>query len=233
MPSTVFDLLDREWDRLARDERSAAALRAWATDEPVLDAFGDLGELSGFTRSAPSPEADRVLAALARRAPGDDLAARVLLQLLLPGCRAAARRLATEHDDPDERAAVVVAAAYGRIRTYPAERRPAAIAPNVILDTTKWARRALRSPSHTSDQTPIDELHEVACVDAPHAADELLAVLDEAVSRGIVDRDDAQVVALTRIAGEPIARLAAERRCHPGSLRRRREQAERALATVA
>src|SRR5512139_494607 len=98
----VFDLLDREWRRLSVDRPARRRLRA------VCQAAGgaaSLGDVERFVRAAHPADADRVLLALVRRAvDGDALAARVLLQLLLPGTRALARRW-WALGDADERAA--------------------------------------------------------------------------------------------------------------------------------
>ena len=64
-----------------------------------------------------------LLALVSRAIDGDGLAARVLLQLLLPDTRALARRW-WALGDPDERAAAAVTAVYHRIRHYPLARRP-------------------------------------------------------------------------------------------------------------
>jgi len=233
VPTTVFDQLDREWQHLATSVAFTASLSRWAASEPALARFTDCADIARFTTTAAPGPVDEVLAALARVAAMDALAARVLLQLLLPGCRAVARRLATLECDPQERAAVVVAAAYARIRTYPAASRPAAIAPNIVLDTAKTARRWLR---RSDAAEPIDSVVNLA--DTPteveaHPAVELLAILADAVRAEVIDADAARVVALSRISDQPITRLATERRCHPGSLRRRRHAAELALGAVA
>lgn len=91
-----------------------------------------LADLHDFVKRAEPVAADRVLIELARAADADDLAARVLLQLLLPGTRRLASRW-WALGDPEERAAAAVSAVYGRIRCYPFERRPQRIAANVLL----------------------------------------------------------------------------------------------------
>ncbi|MGH2602065.1 MAG: hypothetical protein ACRDJ9_22095, partial [Dehalococcoidia bacterium] len=86
---SVFDLLDREWVRL-RDDRAVARHLP-----EVCKAAGraeSLASVERFVRTAPPPDVDKVLVALAAGAIHEDrLAARVLLQLLLPGVRRLAR----------------------------------------------------------------------------------------------------------------------------------------------
>lgn len=82
--ATVFDELDREWRRLARDAAAARELAGVCS----LAAARTLGELEAWVRSASPADADRVLFALVSVAvDGSQLAGRVLLQLLQPGVR--------------------------------------------------------------------------------------------------------------------------------------------------
>ena len=138
----MFDLLDDEWRRLSADRGAARRLR----DVCEPPAGRCRSPTSSASSGRPHPaDADRVLLALVRRAvAGDALAARVLLQLLLPGTRALARRW-WALGDADERAAAAVTAVYHRIRRYPIERRPGRVAANILLDAAQELRRAVPS----------------------------------------------------------------------------------------
>ena len=127
----AFDALDRDWTILVRSPEAGAALERWR-DAPALVAT-DLDTLVARIWAATKTDADRACAALAERAPADATAARVLLQLLRPGLRNLGRRLALggSFDDVDQD---LLAIAWERIRTYPIDRRPAAISANILLD---------------------------------------------------------------------------------------------------
>src|SRR5687767_6950205 len=86
---SVFTQLDREWIALARRAATAAAL----TDACTLAGVSSAERLVTAMRRAAPSDADPVMAHLAGRARGGcAIAARALLQLLLPGtCRLAAR----------------------------------------------------------------------------------------------------------------------------------------------
>jgi DNA-directed RNA polymerase specialized sigma24 family protein len=130
----LFRALDEEW-RLAVGGASArAAGQRWAAD-PVLGDFpGVAGVVAALRGCADDPDrADRLLAALAARAGTDDVALRAMLQALLPGLVNVAKRLGGGRVD-DELEADVIAEAVHRIRRYPLQRRPRAIAANVQLD---------------------------------------------------------------------------------------------------
>lgn len=218
----LFDQLDREWAwLLRRDPRPASLTGALAAAEA-----SSLGELHGFVKQAPPDAADRVLIELARRAGTEDLAARVLLQLLLPGTRRLASRW-WALGEPEERAAAAVTAVYGRIRRYPFERRPQWIAANVLLDAAhdlrRTAGRTLAFPAAgLPDSGPVVPVE-------PHPAEELATLLTDAVRFGVIARTDAQLVAATRIAGHRLADLAAARGTPLRTLQGRRRRAETAL----
>jgi hypothetical protein len=136
--ANVFELLDREWERLAVNRQAARQLPEVCR---LATGAACLGDVEGFVRRADPASADRVLVALVRRAVDEDaLAARALLQLLLPGIRQLARRWWAVGDE-DERAAAAVAAVYHRIRSYPLARRPARVAANVLMDAAHELRR--------------------------------------------------------------------------------------------
>jgi len=79
---SVIERLEGEWERLAVDRRAARRLRAVCE---AAEGAETLGEVKQYVCQAEPADADRVLLALVRRAgEGEPLAARVLLQLLLP-----------------------------------------------------------------------------------------------------------------------------------------------------
>ena len=227
--SSVFDLLDLEWQHLRADRSAARRLR------PVCELAGagvrTLAELEAHVRGADPATADRILLALVTRTIDHDdaLAARVLLQLLLPGTRNLARRWWALGDN-DERAAAAVAAVYGRIRRYPLARRPGRIAANVLLDAARDLRRSVpRAASYATEDLGAllddqdDDLR-------PGPAGELAEVLTDAVDAGVLDLRDARLIAQTRIAGARVADLATHTRLGSRTLWDHRQRAERRLA---
>jgi hypothetical protein len=233
----VFDLLDREWARLSGDRAAARRLA------PVCQLGGDLrtlGDLERHVRTADPADADRILLALVTRVVDHDdhLAARVLLQLLLPGTRNLARRW-WALGDHDERAAAAVGAVYDRIRTYPLARRPGRVAANILLDAARELRRSV--PRLAMVVTPDPAVHDRRAEDRSdggggagpaHAALELAAALEDAVEAGVIDRRDAQLIAQSRIGGRRIADLAAHHRVGSRTLWDRRHRAEQRLAAA-
>jgi hypothetical protein len=93
----ILQLLDAEWPRIATSPQARRALIRWANDHEALAGMRDLHDVLRCRRD---PQvANEVHQALARSAATDQLAARTLLQILLPGL---VRLVGTVgHDDPD------------------------------------------------------------------------------------------------------------------------------------
>lgn len=225
----VIDQLDDEWRVLVHSRELRRSLRSWAREDRAL-AFSSPARLVAEVerRDRHPRHADVVLAALARRAPTDDLAARTLLQLLLPGCKAMVRRY--HFGEPDERAGFVVSAAWDRIRTYPFDRRPAKIAANVLLDVRQRLLRGLHRPE--ARDMALEDLPESTLPTPEGSQDpgaESVAMLGWAVRQGHLDREAAHLIVLTRLGGFEVNELAARQGTKPQTLRRRRLRAEERL----
>jgi hypothetical protein len=229
---SVVELLDREWGRLAADPRAAQRLPDVCRS---AGAASSLAAVERFVRSADPPAADAVLVALAARAvEGDELAARVLLQLLMPGVRRLARTW-WALGEPEERAAAAVAAVYDRIRRYPLARRPRRIAANVLMDAASDLRRAARgAAAPAAEDCRADRPGwEPVAAEPEHPALELADVLAEAVRAGVVSAADAELIAASRIAGVPLAEIAERRGAKLRTLQWRRRRAEATLSASA
>jgi hypothetical protein len=224
MTTSVFEMLESEWARL-RTDRSAA--RRLAEVCAMAGGARSLGEVEAHVRSAGPEDADALLLALVRLAvDGDGLAARVLLQLLLPGTRNLARRW-WALGDHEERAAAAVTAVWQRICRYPVVRRPGRVAANILMDAARELRRSLPRVVVSLSDEPGPEPHR-----AEHAAVELAEVLLDAVDDGVLDRDDAMLIARSRIAGHRVADIAAHRQLSGRTLWDRRQRAEQALVAA-
>jgi hypothetical protein len=155
--------------------------------------------------------------------PSEELAARTLLQALLPGLISmAAGKAPREPVALDE----LVGLAWERIRTYPSTRE-GSVAGNVLLDVRKRFARARVGGGRV---IPICTWAEAAVEDAPNfdrAA--VLGLLREGRERGILEENDLELIVRTRMYDVPIAEVAADHGEDAKSLGRRRWRAEEAL----
>ena len=133
----VLRQLDREWERIGGSARGRVALRRWAESEPALVDMRSLAEVVERINERGNPKgSDAMLFALVRVAATEDLAARTVLQAMMPSVKNLTVKFCTCGAwCPEETAAVVAAAMWERIRSYPIERRPAKVAANLTLDT--------------------------------------------------------------------------------------------------
>lgn len=225
---SVFTQLDREWIALirrpstARELAAACAMAGAATPEQLVAAV---------RRSAPEA-ADPVMAHLARQAlDGSDIAARTLLQLLLPGtCRLAARWWAL--GSSEERAAAAVAAVYARIRRYPLDRRPRKIAANILLDANQdLARLARRAVADRQSVAPLEPRLVRGRLEEPEPTpgEELRDVIEDAVAAGRVPSQWAALIVATHIEGDDLPSIARRTGTPVRTLQWRRRAAVAAL----
>lgn len=222
---TLFDRLDEEWADVVRRAAAAGVPARWASEDEALAPFAaglDVLVAATEDRGRSAKAKDRVLVGLARRVEVDEVAARTLVQVLLPGARALARRLGWM-GSPAVCAGLVVPELWVRVRTYPVERRPARVAANVLADV---GQVLLRSEGRSRvELVPLDEVDEADLVaevdDGRVAADELLGVLAAAVAAGRLPAHAARLIATTRVFDVSCAGWVCVADCGPSWPRRR------------
>lgn len=237
MSRTAFAALDRDWALLCRSPEAAAALAQWSeTPELRCPDFDTLVERIWRANKA---DADAALRELARRAPTETLAARVVLQALRPGLRNLGRRMALggAFDDVDHH---LVAIAWEVIRTYPADRRPTSVAANILWDVRKRYVRSAAADTHTvplecaaAEGAAVEPSAENVAIDAePASLRRAHARLRAAVDAGVISPRSAAVVWRTRIQDYDETQVAAELGVNVRTMQRRRQRAERTLAAA-
>ncbi len=145
----IGQALDKEWDQMARSEAADEAARDWGEVEPALAGLSCVQDV--LDRRLDPKAAPGVMAALARLAPTDRIAARTLLQALLPGLACLTQDIGGGDADALDH---VVALAWERIRTYPPG-RPGSVPGRVLYDVRKTrsprlGRQARRSSRKTA-----------------------------------------------------------------------------------
>jgi DNA-directed RNA polymerase specialized sigma24 family protein len=220
-----IDVWERDWQRELHRPAMRSQFRAWQDTDAALSRFEDVRALLHFLRGRGSRvEKDAVLSALLTRARWEPLAARVVLEAILPGLKKLSGRLLTDSREREELWSAVMACAWERIRTYPVERRPRRVAANLLLDTLRGTLAALSTRRSPDTQTFPAQL------EAPPPCDsDVDALLAQAVAAGAVSEDEAELILLTRIDGASLKVLAADRGLSFDTLKHRRHRAERRL----
>ena len=212
-----FDALDSDWAMLCRHHRRSTVIARWARQEPALAGATRLGDVippAGVDRGP----ACRALARLT--AAGDDLAARAMLQILVPGLvRLAARWCPTLGGMPAAGCEVLARAAgyIGHLRQAEIRCSPAGyILRSVnrdLVDETRLAAtiRDQLAPADPDDDTtppagaPVAPSAEDAAITGPL----LWSALTDAARGGTVPKEAARLVWL-HAAGHSVPSVAKE-----------------------
>ena len=231
MTADLFDQLDREWPDFARSRAARAALSSWQLEHPRLGRFTALDPLRAELARGASPDRAELIRTTAQLAKIDPTARRLALQVMVPGLARVARSYRGRWD-PDETAATVVHYALERLANWNTD-RPVFFAAAIVLDANRELfvahRRDQERHAAYGTLAPFEDALTVPEVVEATASDTLADLLADVVADRRLDPSDAELIYLTRIAGEPTHLVAAQRGLHPGTLRTHRRQAEHAF----
>jgi RNA polymerase sigma factor (sigma-70 family) len=181
--------LGLEWTRLSTRPRLVARAATWQLADDPPESLDDVLTAVGYATD-PSPEAERRLRRLVLIARDDELAARVVIQRILPGLLAVVRRRRGACEQVCEE---LLGAAWIAIRTFNPERSPRSIAAALISDADYNAFRA-QQRRRSSSEHPVDtQLHEQADTVEPTACEQLAELLADAADAG-VEREELELV---------------------------------------
>jgi hypothetical protein len=124
-----------EWAAMCGNRRLLRAVNGWGLPGLPINHLDELLVRSGLEGRPDDDDADHYLALIQRRASHDELAARVMLQRLMPAMLSIATKRGPITDNGTIGAfEMVVSAAWVVIRRYPIERRPVHVAGNLVRD---------------------------------------------------------------------------------------------------
>ena len=223
--------LQRDWDRLCTSRTALSSAREWDLGVGTFDTLDELVVLlGGRVRGVRGAhDDDHVLGQLVRIARSDELAARVLLQRLLPGLATMTRRHSWSFSEELDGFADVLTHAWTVVRTFDIDRCPTYVASNLIRRVEyhtyrKPHRRRMvcvpvdtslldLEPAGSGAGDPADHVH-----DDP--ATELAEVLALAARAGLPPEDVELARRLGR--GESTTQLAQEWQVTDRTIRNRR-----------
>ncbi len=222
--------LEHEWVRICRRPANVRRARGWQVTDIEFSSLQELLVIAGA--GAAGPEQETVLRRLLVVAAGDDLAARVLLQRMLPILMRA------NHRRPNGMSADVgidelLGAAWIAIRTFDQRRRPSCLVPALVHDAVYRAflvetrRRDLRREVVVE----LLEHHPDAGDGRARTMVELRLLLLEAQQAG-VSPVDLEVLRRVIVTGST-ARVAAELGVTPRAVRYRCTNVAAELAVIA
>ncbi len=194
-PRYLLSRLQREWHQLERRPASVRRANSWDLAQPAITSLGELLVRTGLGDRSPSHtvaarEANLLLGRLMVAARTDELAARVVLQRLLPGLSAIGRRRSGGFGGHVAALDELLSASWHVIRTFPVERRPNHLASNLLRDVEYHAFRRSTRRLLVHEFTEPRVLDQTA--DAEHSIeplDELLELIEIARRTHLADRD--------------------------------------------
>ena len=130
--------LAREWHRLRTRPEHLDSARRWGLVDHRVASLDEILHAVGYERP-PDPADERRLRRLVELAATDELAARVVVQRILPGLLAVVRRRRGASDNVFEE---LLGAAWIAIRTFNSARSPRSVAASLISDADYAAFRA-------------------------------------------------------------------------------------------
>jgi hypothetical protein len=232
--------MQRQWEHDGNGTIARNALRKWAQCDPGLARFDSPAHLVRACHRRSDSAACDSLERLTAVAPADPWAARTVLQAVLPGLASLARAhydmvgLAPEpFATVDELDQFLVCTAFECITQLGSEVGRYRL--RTILDTT-WTRLRAHAGAHRREQRRREVLDGGECGNAAPArteAEELAALLVDAVERRVLRPIDAGIVYTTRVAGHSPTEVAEVLQWKLKTLYRRRDRTEAVVAAEA
>lgn len=236
--STLPQRLFADWHRLCLRAEPLERVRTWPLDLDDIGTLDDLLRRCGYEGRRDDDAADDVLGQLVCIAAHDDLAARVVLQRLLPGLLAIAQRRGRAAPGGSEPAlAELVGVAWELIRSYPVHRRPRHLAANLLRDTEYQAFRRPSRLVRAVREVPVAGLasdHALLVDPTESWLEDPRRQLGEALQSGRaagLHTDDLELLARLA-AGEPVDAVASDLGVSDRTLRTRRSLAVQRLRRV-
>ncbi|MFD4482127.1 hypothetical protein ACFWPU_39285 [Streptomyces sp. NPDC058471] len=208
--TNVVDGLNAEWRWLCDRSAPAAQVRGWLIEAGVLDedAPHHLDELHKLLQQRTKEQgrhfSDAWLTALLKRAVGEgdqaQLAARVVLQAMLPGAVRMTRRCLRDGETFADVAQLVIASLYQVVRRFPITRRRQQLARNLRLELWHVVSRELgREFAPSGEELPGEQGPVADEVSDPVAQAEVVLLASAAQAAGL------------HSAGEPLQELTGAR----------------------
>lgn len=198
----AFDRLNADWRVQCADAAGSVIVAGWLAEAGVFragEALGDLStllaELARRDRVGGRAHSDLWLAELLRHAivPGGhaQLAARVVVQAMLPSAFNTARRLRRRGRAFTDAAHAVTGALYEAVGSYPLQRRPRRIAANLSMCTLQLALQDLAQGCQRDEDVPLETTWSgVTAPDDPAAAAELADITAGAAAAGLLSPEE-------------------------------------------
>jgi DNA-directed RNA polymerase specialized sigma24 family protein len=191
--------LQREWNLLSRRRSALTRASAWSLTPRAIDSLDELLVLTGLGPGPVDPASDETLRRLVGLARHDDLAARVVLQRMLPGLSNCAKRNSSGFDNQLDALDELLSEAWTVIRSFPIERRDRYVIKNLLRDCEYRAflkARRRKLVQEVTDPAHLDRAVETDGSPGESTGESLITIVEllgRARSAGM-SKDDVDVV---------------------------------------
>ena len=200
--------LGTEWRRLSTAQHALRRVNSWGLPQSPVVHLDEVLSNAGFGLDPKDSVADRYLFLLVERAATDELAARIVLQRLLPPLISVARRRGRiTVGGFDEAFTEILSQAWLLIRTYPTHRRPAKVASNLVRDSEYHAFvKPTRYQRYSVQPCDTESMAHVA---DPHTDEPAALVLHDIINRAEPTMSPMSIAILRQLAdGVTVEQLA-------------------------
>ncbi|WP_046472316.1 sigma-70 RNA polymerase sigma factor region 4 domain-containing protein [Allosalinactinospora lopnorensis] len=196
--TTIIGQLNREWEQMRQDASIEQTLHRWAEQDERLGGAARLADLEAIARRPVTEETDLFFASLLERAvrrdEDGDLAARIVVQLMLGRVVISAYSLTGWVHDSEEQAQLVVAAMWETIRNFPIDKRKRYITPYLAWTTHHRAKRQAQ-PGCREIPLDIDEINRIPAEENQmNASEELTKLLAWSLAESILNPAEADLL---------------------------------------
>ncbi len=191
--------LQREWNLLSCRRSAVARASAWELTPRAIESLDELLVLTGLGPGPIDPAGDDTLRRLVGLARHDDLAARVVLQRMLPGLSNCAKRNSSGFENQLDALDELLSEAWTVIRSFPIERRDRYVIKNLLRDCeyrTFLKTRRRKLVQDVTDPAHLDRAVEIGEGSGDSASEPLITIADllaRARTAGM-SKDDVDVV---------------------------------------
>lgn len=229
----LLSRLQREWNLLSSRRSVVARASAWKLAPRSLNSLDELLELTGLGTGPVHPSSDDNLRRMVILARHDDLAARVVLQRMLPGLSACAKRHSTGFDSQLDALDELLTEAWVVIRSFSIERRDRYVIKNLLRDCEYRAFLRAKRRMLVQELTDPSLLDRAVEEDGSPAEpwNVVVELLDRAKAAGMSDADVTMVVTLLNTS--TVKEAATALRVTDRTVRNRRQSVVRQLQALA
>jgi hypothetical protein len=196
--STIINRLNEQWAQVREDFATQHTVRTWSDEDPRLRDAQNVQDIQTLANGPITPATDALFRALLDRTslPGTEgeLAARIVLQLMIGRIIHTSRAMTGYIRDIEERSQLAVVAMYDAIRTCPAD-KSTYLTPHLAWTAHRSAMRLAKVGANEIPMASVGSERTTADDADLHPSEELAQILAWSVAEGVLNAGEATLLA--------------------------------------